>query len=613
MSFPKHSFQVRRWLPGLAAVLALTVALGTAIYSGARAQSAGPLMVQEMRQANGLTVLVAPQPALASFTATIHYTIGSAYEWQGLFGAAELLGQLLLDGTSQVGTRDPGLENYLLGQLDQLDAELRRQQQALMLADARSAPSLQASISGLQQQAGTLMAQLDGNSFMRITEQLYAERGAVGPVVRVTPAEVQLTVTLPSEQLSFFFGVERMRILGFSSRGFYSARRALQEKRRLEESRPANRLIQGVLASVFQVHPFGRFQAGSEALSGIGRDELEMFNRLVFRPSQRVIALAGGVRTDEARELAARYFGDIPRTREPELLEVLEPRQSGQRRIEVVADSISELLMAFPRASLPVSQESPLIPLLLELLGDPGDGVLSALYAEGLASRVTVTRYPSAPPLGTRYPDAILIGATALGRTTPEQLEARIRVLLDGLAQSGPSPAALEGARRRLLTRLAAQLETPSLLAPLLARAWATSGDAEALNRLYVGIETVSASQLQEASRILFHEHLSTVGILHADRNHDEAEAQGDGAGAEAPPAAEGHIDERSGATQDEGAGAGEAAANLTGEGAQGRAAAPPVEADPMDKTHTQGGQHAPEGGQHAPAEPAPAQAEGGH
>lgn len=540
MLFPTHSSLLRRWLSGLSAALVLLAALGALLRPEVSAQNAGPLMVQEMRQANGLTVLVAPQPALSTFTATVHYAIGSGYEWQGLYGAAELLSQLLLDGTPQVGTRDPGLEAFLLGQLDQLDAELRRTQQALLLADARTAPGLHASISSLKQQLQTLITQQDSLRFLKITEQLYAERGSVGPSVHVTPAEVQLTVTLPSDQLSFFFGVERMRMLGFSSRGFYATRQTLLEQRRQEELRPSYQLIQGVLANAFQVHPFGQFLARSEALGGIGRDELEMFHRLVFRPSLSVIALAGGVRTDEARALAARYLGDIPRPREPELLEALEPPQAGQRRVEVVAESESEVLMAFPRASLPLALETPILPILLSYLGDPGDGLLSKLYREGLAKRLEVTRYPSAPPFGTRYPDLVLIAATALGRTPPELLEQRIRALLDSLAKDGPSPVALEGARRRVQTRLATQLETPALLAPLLARAWACTGDVEALNRLYTGLESVSGVQLQEAARILFHEHQATVGILHADRNRNEGEhGTGDAAEGDAPAHAE--------------------------------------------------------------------------
>lgn len=575
----------------------------------ARAVENGPLFAQEMRQANGLMVIVSPQPVLPTFTATIHYQIGSAHEWQGLFGASELLGSLLFD--SQPGTRDPAQEVNVLGQLDQVDVGLRRRRLDLQLSPAATAPQIQADISTLETQLKALQQTLASTSFFRIAELLYLERGAIGPTVRVTPTEVQVTVTLPSDQLSFFMGLERMRMLSFSSRGFYGARESLANARALDERLPGTMLLRGLLATTFQVHPFGRFQADANSLRSISRDELEQFYRLMMRPSQTVISLVGGIRADEVRTLAAHYWGDIPKGREPEPLAPVEPLQQGPRRAEVVADAPVEVMLAFPRAVTGLGANSPLLPLLTELLGDPQAGLLTPLHQRGLADRLVAMQYPPAAPLSTVYPDVLIVGAQATGRTSAETLETALRAVLTALATDGPTVQALDGAKGRLRNRLAGDMTDPVRAAPLLARAFATFGEVEVLNRFYGQLETVTPGDIRSLARTLFAESNTNLALLRPEAvrvegpmldGHAEAESEHQAAGEEAaaPASAEGE----KASTRERPV---EAPAETKVEPAAAPAEAAPAEAKPAEAAHGEAAR-----GEAAPAAE-PAHGEGGH
>lgn len=492
--------------------------------SRATALESGPLFAQEMRQANGLMVVVSPQPVLPTFTATIHYQIGSAHEWQGLYGATELLAQLLFD--SQPGTRDPAQELNVLGQLDQVDVGLRRRRLDLQVSPAASAPQIMSDVSMLQGQLNSLQESLASTSFFRIAELLYLERGSIGPTVTVTPTEVQVTVTLPSDQLSFFMALERMRMLSFSSRGFYAAREKLANQRSLEDKEPSTRLFRGLLASAYHLHPFGHMQADAGSIQSISRDELEQFYRLELRPSLTVISLAGGVRADEVRNLAAQYWGDIPRGREPDPLPQVEPNQSGLRKTEIIADAPTEVMMAFPRSAAGASPAGPLLPLLTELLADPEAGLLTPLTVQGLAESVVALQYPPASPLSSLYPDVLMVGAKAAQGASAERLEAAIRGILDTLATDGPSPMALEGARARLKARMARSMTEPTLAAPMLARAYATFGEVEVLNRFYTRLDSVSASDVRMLARTLFAESNTNLALLHAEAKAEAGHAE---------------------------------------------------------------------------------------
>jgi predicted Zn-dependent peptidase len=466
-----------------------------------------------MRFRSGITVLVASQPALPSFTATVHYKAGQANEWQGLFGAAELAGRLLLDGTDRIGTRDPKLEASLLLELDRIDPAMRRKRQALELMDPDRAAALKPEIATLAARQEALLETLTANSMPRLYARLYQERGASGPEIRVTPTEIQYTVTLPSDQLSFFLAMEGARMDSFTSRGFYAARAALAAQRRQEQLEPGYALLRGLTATAFQVHPFGRYQADPASIEGIDRGELELFSRVHLRPAQTVLVLAGGVRGADVRALADKYLSDLAPGPNPGPIEPVEPPQDGERRIDVEGAGPTEVLLAFHREAAGLRAGDPMLPVLLELLGDPRDGMLAGLERRGLARRVVATEYPPSPPLGTLYPSLVVVGATAARTTGREGLEQALLSILADLAEHGPTPEALEGARRRVQARIALAMGDPTQLAPMLARAFATVDDEAALSRLYQRAGEVRIDQVKAAAARLFAATNRTVGV----------------------------------------------------------------------------------------------------
>ncbi len=476
------------------------------------------LDIETVHLSNGLTVIVAPQPGRPSFSATIHYKVGASREWQGLLGATELVGKLLLDGSPTLGTRSPQREKSLLYRLDRLDAEIRARSSA---DHAGASPSFSPTpdLARLLATRDRLMTELERISSAGVYSQLYRDRGASGPTVHVSPTEVQVRVTLPANQLSYFFAVEAARISSFSTRNFYLEREALARSRAESFSDPGFQLMQGLVAEAFHVHPFGRYRADPDSIRGVGRAELEYYHRLYFKPSQTIVAIAGGVTAQDVRRLSWRYLGAIPFRGGPAgRLEPVEPPQQGERRLYVGGADHAEVLLAFHLDAAGIGPGDPTLPVLVELLQDPWLGTFSPLWlaqpAERVADRIVATEYPPSPPLGAEYPSLLIVGARAAGSTQATRLEAALRERLAALAVSGPGEDAVDAARKRARSALAESMARASVLSSLLARACATTGRPEALLGLYEAIPGVSASRLLEVAKTLFAPTNTTVAVM---------------------------------------------------------------------------------------------------
>lgn len=87
---------------------------------------------------------------------------------------------------------------------------------------------------------------------------------------------------------------------------------------------------------------------------------------------------------------------------------------------------------------------------------------------------------------------------------------------LERFLTDGPSPEQLSGAKNRIRTDIARVFSRHTLLAPTLARVFATNEDETSLMTLFRGVQSVHRGQVIEAAQTLFQEENASVGILRA-------------------------------------------------------------------------------------------------
>jgi zinc protease len=146
--------------------------------------------------------------------------------------------------------------------------------------------------------------------------------------------------TVPSQFLpmALWLEADRMATLRVEKAAFERERDVVMEERRMRiENQPYGRLPEIVNNHAFTVHPYKHPAIGSMAdLDAASVEDVRDFYRTYYVPTNATVVIAGDVDSAVAVELAARYFGRIPRPerRVPRDIPV-EPPQKAPRRLTV--------------------------------------------------------------------------------------------------------------------------------------------------------------------------------------------------------------------------------------------------------------------------------------
>ncbi len=79
------------------------------------------------------------------------------------------------------------------------------------------------------------------------------------------------------------------------------------------------------------------------------RTEAEKFYKSYYTPGNITIGIAGDVNPAEAKRLAEKYFGRLPRGPLPPLVRTVEPPQEGEKRVAVASPAQPFLVIAYKR------------------------------------------------------------------------------------------------------------------------------------------------------------------------------------------------------------------------------------------------------------------------
>lgn len=148
---------------------------------------------------------------------------------------------------------------------------------------------------------------------------------------------------LPAENLETAFWLEsdRMFSLAFSERSLEVQRRVVcEEFKEHYLNKPYGDVWHKMRELAYQVHPYRWMTIGKE-LSHIENARLEDVKRFFFkhyRPVNAILCVAGNVTTEQVKQLAEKWFGDIPPGEKYLRQLPQEPPQQQARMLEVKAD-----------------------------------------------------------------------------------------------------------------------------------------------------------------------------------------------------------------------------------------------------------------------------------
>jgi zinc protease len=164
-------------------------------------------------------------------------------------------------------------------------------------------------------------------------------------------------IQLPAENIETAFWLEsdRMLSLAFGEKSLEVQRKVVMEEFKEHYiNKPYGDVWFKLRELVYQKHPYRWMTIGSE-LSHIEQAKLEDVERFFFkyyRPANAILVVAGKTTAQQVRELAEKWFGDIPAGEKYVRALPQEPVQKESRRLELKAEvPLDALYKCYPMAA----------------------------------------------------------------------------------------------------------------------------------------------------------------------------------------------------------------------------------------------------------------------
>ncbi|MCF8086307.1 MAG: insulinase family protein [Desulfohalobiaceae bacterium] len=471
--------------------------------------------VTEFRLDNGLRFLVLErhEAPVASFVTFVD--AGSVNEPRGKTGVAHVLEHMAFKGTPDIGSKDWESEKPLLEEIQKVYTRIRRLESASDTKEQKLR-ELRDKLAALREKAGKYV---ESNEFSRIIEQ----EGGVDLNAATSPDYTMYQCSLPANKAELWFYLESRRIENPVWREFFTEKQVVLEERRSRvESNPIGRMVQELTSMAYAAHPYGSPTIGwTSDLESLGPEDLQAFHDRFYRPSNITVAVAGDVDPQHIRDLARRYFGQLPGEGEPVPDHVTtEPEQEAIKRLKQTTVNQP----AYARAYHSVEHSDPDAPVLECMARILAEGRTSRLYQklvqeDRLAAQVMAFNgYP-----GDKYPSLFVIFAVPNRDVGLEKLEQGIESELERLRDKGVDPKELDRARTGIRAELIRGLDSNLGLAKSFAQAEAQLGDWRRVFTYLDRVEKVTPEQVRQAAETyLRKENMTVAKLVHEDEKQTE-------------------------------------------------------------------------------------------
>jgi len=461
--------------------------------------------VVEHTMKNGMKLLLMERHTSPTVSAWIRFRVGSVDERSDEQGIAHMLEHMLFKGTTTLGTKDYAAEKPLLDKIEQTA-------QTMIAEKAKREKGDKARIAELEKQLAALEAEASKYVVKDEFFDLYAKNGGVGYNAFTSRDGTTYLINLPSNKLELWAAIESDRMQNAVLREFYSERAVvMEERRRSTDANPENKLWETFVASGFLAHPYGHPTIGWQSdIENLTRTKAERFFHAYYGPQSAIVAIVGDMDPTAAIDLVERYFGSIPPGKVPAPVTAEEPKQAGERRIELIADAEPAMMVGFhkPAINAPDDFVFDVITMIL------GNGRTSRLYKKLVLDKQIATDVGVFDAPGSRYPNLFLIDATPRAPHTVKEVEEAILSELELLKTEPVVGRDLQRILNNIEYGEAAQLGTNSGLARSLTDYEAVAGTWRYMAEYRRKVAAVTPADIQRVARQYFTRENRMVGFI---------------------------------------------------------------------------------------------------
>ncbi len=425
----KYHKQHIRLLRGaaLALLLALTGALATVGAASAQEPGAAKVPVESFTLDNGMRFLVVERPELTTIYGGWVAHVGSSNERPGITGISHFFEHMMFKGTRTIGTQDIEKDLAIIAEQERVQAEIRalyREQRERWrlgeIEDPFADDARTEELVALEQEFQELVEQQRALMIKDELDKTYTENGAAGLNAFTNYDITGYFINVPANKAELWFWLESDRLSYPVFREFYSERDVVYEERRLRtESTPTGKYDEQFDAMFWQSHPYSWPVVGWPSdLESYTQAQADEYFATYYAPNNLTAVLVGPLSAADAKPLAERYFGRIPRgAKEPPDVVTMEMEQKAEKRMSAECDCPPQLEVRYH--TVPFRHKDS---YALDVLANLLNGQTGRLY-KALVLGDEIASSAQANQESRKWAGAFSFFAETKGDATPEQVE----------------------------------------------------------------------------------------------------------------------------------------------------------------------------------------------
>lgn len=318
----------------------------------------------------------------------------------------------------------------------------------------------------------------------------------------------------PSSAAAVIFDLEADRISSLSiDPSIVESERGvvLSERRTGLENSTWRLLSQSMQATAFQEHPYHWPVIGYEDdMKNWNQQDLERYFKTYYAPNNCVVVVSGAIKTEEVKRLAQKYFEPIPAQPAPPKVHIVEPVQTGERRITVQKEVATPYLMIGYHTPETKHEDYYALNILSSILSS---GKSSRLYASLVDKKQLATQVFT--DYGDSFdPNLFNVYAVANKNVNEVDLENAIYAEIEKIKKEGISETELQKVKNQKLMEFYDQVETINGKSNNIGTYEVFFGDYKKMFDAPANFNKTTIADVQNVAKKYFTKSNRTVGVL---------------------------------------------------------------------------------------------------
>ena len=285
----------------------------------------------------------------------------------------------------------------------------------------------------------------------------------------------------------------------------------LSERRTGLENSPWRLLSQSVQATAFQEHPYHWPVIGYEDdMKNWTQQDLERYFKTYYAPNNCVVVVSGAIKVDQVKRFAEKYLEPIPAQPAPPLVHIVEPAQTGERRITVKKEVATPYLMIAYHTTESKNEDYYALNILSSVLSS---GQSSRLYSALVDKQQLATQVQT--DFGDSFdPNLFNFYAVANRDVNETDLENAIYAEIEKIKTNGISETELQKIKNQKLMEFYSQVETINGKSNNIGTYEVFFGDYKKMFNAPANYNKITVADVQNVAKKYFVKSNRTVGIL---------------------------------------------------------------------------------------------------